>query len=519
MPTSIGLRWYQTGTVSVTQGSTTLVGVGTNWAGAGIKAGDIFTIDNSTLYEVLTVNSNESITLATAFAGVTGETLNYSIIRNFAATMQAEIAAQVALLVNKYETYIDTELETITGPKGDPGIVYKGVWAAERNYNAMDAVVYNNVLYLAKVPHISSAENAPGSLGSVWVDTLVTVPPVVNDLTTGGATSALSAEMGKTLENTKFNSSAAGDMTLLNTTAKSTFVSAINEVLGDVGNKATLQTTEKSSLVGAMNETFKKISYRAEIHVATNGNDTTGDGTSVHPFATINRAMAELGDVCIRCIIRIHAGEYNWTPSTWYGSSGFPIDCAYKIGEIVLITDGGDVTININDTVAGNGAYTRGGIKVDGPLLLRIYDLKINYSGVSFQDSYPNFCYVTHNGNVRFEGPTGKNEITINRKDCRCFAVVSGGTLTWIGGTSKVGFIPIEGSNYVGIDAFSGSYVHIGYQLLKKGEGFCPPVTGNIVENSVLLFRSGFSWEATGTENNIRSTGGLVSIGNNILES
>ena len=368
MPTSIGLRWYQTGTVSVTQGSTTVTGVGTNWAGAGIKAGDIFTIDNSTIYEVLTVNSNTDITLATAFAGVTGETLNYSIIRNFAATMQAEIAAQVALLVNKYETYIDTELEQITGPKGDPGLIYRGVWAAERNYSAMDIVVYNNALYLAKVSHISSAENAPGTLGSLWADTLITVPPVVNDLTTGGATSALSAQMGVTLQNTKFNASAAGDMTLLNTTAKSTFVSAINEVLGNVGtlgdlnttaksdavaainevntaaetanthigdltnldttaktnavaainenfahigDLSSLQTTAKSSLVGAVNEldmTKARVSNGVTLWVAPDGNDTTGDGTENNPFATIQRAVDELGEVCIRCTICLKAG-------------------------------------------------------------------------------------------------------------------------------------------------------------------------------------------------------------------
>lgn len=265
MPTSIGLRWYATGTVNVTQGSTEITGIGTNWSGAGIKPGDIFTVDNSTIYEVLAVNSNTSITLATAFAGVTGQTLNYSIIRNFAATMQAEIAAQVALLVNKYEQYIDTELETITGPKGDPGLVYKGVWAADREYNAMDVVISNSVLYLAKVAHISSAENAPGSLGSLWVDTIISVPPVVNDLTTGGITSALSAEMGKALNEQKFASLSAGSLENLATTAKSTLVAAINETFGDVGTVGNLGTTVKTDAVSAINEVLGDVGAVASL--------------------------------------------------------------------------------------------------------------------------------------------------------------------------------------------------------------------------------------------------------------
>lgn len=337
MPTSIGLRWYQTGTVSVTQGSTALTGVGTNWAGAGIKAGDIFTIDNSVLYEVLTVNSNTDITLATAFAGVTGETLNYSIIRNFAATMQAEIAAQVALLVNKYETYIDTELETITGPKGDPGIVYKGVWEADRNYNAMDAVLYNTVLYIAKVPHISSAENAPGSLGSVWVDTLINVPPVINDLTTGGADAALSAQMGVTLQQTKFNASAAGDMSLLNTTAKSTFVSAINEVLNDVGTLSNLDTTAKSSAVAAINEVNTAVgAVDTKVGALTNLTTTDKDNV-VSAVNEVNSAAAAV-DLKVGALSGLTTTDKTDTVSAINEVDGEAASANTKIGTLTNLT-------------------------------------------------------------------------------------------------------------------------------------------------------------------------------------
>jgi len=56
MPESVGLAWYTTGTVTVTQGSTTVTGVGTNWVNAGLKTGDIFTMDRITSYEIASVS-------------------------------------------------------------------------------------------------------------------------------------------------------------------------------------------------------------------------------------------------------------------------------------------------------------------------------------------------------------------------------------------------------------------------------------------------------------------------------
>ena len=46
---------------------------------------------------------------------------------------------------------------------------------------------------------------------------------------------------------------------------------------------------------------LSSISFAKDIYVATNGNDTTGDGTIGNPFKTFNKAISEMsaGDVCI----------------------------------------------------------------------------------------------------------------------------------------------------------------------------------------------------------------------------
>jgi len=174
---SAGIPWYSTGTVNVTQGSRNVVGVGTNWVNAGLKVGDIFTIDKSRLYQITAVNSNTSLSLQEAYQGATGTAQVYFVIRNFAGTMQAQIAAQVSELVNKYESYIDTELKQITGPAGPTSFPYRGTWATGRSYNGLDVVQYGNQLYMALYGHTSTSANAPGATGTAWTILTVAVEP------------------------------------------------------------------------------------------------------------------------------------------------------------------------------------------------------------------------------------------------------------------------------------------------------------------------------------------------------
>lgn len=69
---------YNTGTISVSNGSTTVTGVGTNWIAGGILPGDDFRAAGLTV-EIASVNSATSITLARAWPGTGQSSANYSI--------------------------------------------------------------------------------------------------------------------------------------------------------------------------------------------------------------------------------------------------------------------------------------------------------------------------------------------------------------------------------------------------------------------------------------------------------
>ena len=108
-------RWYREGTVNVTQGSRIVAGSDTYWLSAGLHAGDIFSLDGVTDYEVDSVESNTSLTLRTAYIGSTSTGESYSIVRNFTATLPAEIAAKTSGLIGDFIKYIDADMQSIHG--------------------------------------------------------------------------------------------------------------------------------------------------------------------------------------------------------------------------------------------------------------------------------------------------------------------------------------------------------------------------------------------------------------------
>ena len=156
MPSSVGLAWYSTGTVQVTQGSTAVVGVSTNWRNAE---------------------------LLQAYAGTSGNTLNYYVIRNFAATLQSELAAQVSQLVGDYEAWKDGRVNEIAIPFNFSSL-YKGTWATGRSYKALDIVLYNKALYVSAVAHTSASGNTPGTSGAAtyWLSYAPAVPASIDIL-------------------------------------------------------------------------------------------------------------------------------------------------------------------------------------------------------------------------------------------------------------------------------------------------------------------------------------------------
>lgn len=93
------MAWYRVGTVSVTSGSPAVVGSGTFWI-ANAQAGDGFRGPDGRVYEILTVNSDTSITLAENYLGSNASGAAYGIFATQARIVA--LAQQVAQLLADY---------------------------------------------------------------------------------------------------------------------------------------------------------------------------------------------------------------------------------------------------------------------------------------------------------------------------------------------------------------------------------------------------------------------------------
>ena len=108
--------WYRDGAANAEKGSKAVTGSKTYWLTAGLHAGDMLTFDDGqTFTEIAAVNSDTSLTLKTEYKGTTKKNAAYAVVRNFTATMPAELAADVTDLVGEFRTHIDNETKTLTG--------------------------------------------------------------------------------------------------------------------------------------------------------------------------------------------------------------------------------------------------------------------------------------------------------------------------------------------------------------------------------------------------------------------
>ena len=103
--------WFRDGNVTVTNGSNMIVGVGTNWklSPTPPARGDIFTVDGSSLYEIVNIASDLSIQLRSTYAGNTASASQYAIIRNTSATINTRLAGQVTKALNQKQLMIDEQ--------------------------------------------------------------------------------------------------------------------------------------------------------------------------------------------------------------------------------------------------------------------------------------------------------------------------------------------------------------------------------------------------------------------------
>ena len=117
------MAWYDTGTVNVTNGSTAVTGVGTNFI-AGAQVGEGFYSSDDSLYEIQAIVSATSLTLADPYLGATQTGQTYKIIPT--QSLVASLATQVSTLIADFQGVADEagEGKFNTGTAASPGVTF-----------------------------------------------------------------------------------------------------------------------------------------------------------------------------------------------------------------------------------------------------------------------------------------------------------------------------------------------------------------------------------------------------------
>jgi len=117
------MAWYDIGTVSVTNGSTTVTGSGTNFI-AGVQIGEAFTSTDGRLYEIQAIVSATVLTLANPYLGSTQTGQDYTIVPT--QSLVATLASEVSSLISDFQSVKDEagEGKFNDGTAALPGITF-----------------------------------------------------------------------------------------------------------------------------------------------------------------------------------------------------------------------------------------------------------------------------------------------------------------------------------------------------------------------------------------------------------
>ena len=102
------MAWYSAGTVSVTNGSATVTGSGTAWV-ANAQASEGIWLPDGQLYEIVSINSDTSLTISPNYLGTTQSGQAYRIVPVKGYPLLA--AQQMAALISTVQGYVDGALE------------------------------------------------------------------------------------------------------------------------------------------------------------------------------------------------------------------------------------------------------------------------------------------------------------------------------------------------------------------------------------------------------------------------
>lgn len=108
------MAWYRNGTISVTNGSAVVTGSGTLWVDAGVlNSGDITAGPDGNLYEILSIQSNTALTLASNYLGSTASGQSYAIMP--IGLLPSALAQQVKTTLASANTALQSAILSTAG--------------------------------------------------------------------------------------------------------------------------------------------------------------------------------------------------------------------------------------------------------------------------------------------------------------------------------------------------------------------------------------------------------------------
>ncbi|MBN9674651.1 hypothetical protein [Salipiger bermudensis] len=194
------MAWYSAGTVSVTNGSATVTGSGTAWV-ANAQASEGIWLPDGRLYEIVSINSDTSLTISPNYLGTTQSGQVYRIVPVKGYPLLA--AQQMAALISTVQGYVDGALSGRfgNGTVGAPGISFAsntamGLYRVAANQlgfvtNGVRRVLLSTTEMRVDLPVTGSAvtsddlDTTSGKLlrtGSGGVATATTMPPPGDDM-------------------------------------------------------------------------------------------------------------------------------------------------------------------------------------------------------------------------------------------------------------------------------------------------------------------------------------------------
>ena len=146
------MAWYDTGTIAVTNGNATVTGTGTQFI-SGAQVGEAMLIDN-VLYEIQSIVSATSITLADNYLAATQSGLTYKIVPT--QSLVADLSASVTSLISDYSTIANN---AGAGKFNDGTVTSPGIQFLQDSDNGLYRIGSNNwglVAGGAKIVDVSS---------------------------------------------------------------------------------------------------------------------------------------------------------------------------------------------------------------------------------------------------------------------------------------------------------------------------------------------------------------------------